>query len=514
MQRKQSTDRLLTMGLALYADKRTMEQRVRGIFGRKRTAAFARALSAILALLVCVGGFTTACLPVRGEVVTTHENELALVPVTHASAAGEPMPESVQAEAASPLAETLGVPQPWRFDQTSADGLLRVTGNIAVTLPNAAAVPIATADCREVTEVDLQRVANAFFGADASYTYAVQDTKEYAEAYLIKNKALYESVLDGTCENRVPSYHKSVVQQYEAYKKLAETAPPASERRPLAPTFTEHMSVTGDTYPGFRGVAEKDGVDYLVSAANLERASAVNIREVYEDYSLSYMNSFRTEPEGVSVTKEEAVAQATAMAAKVDDGLALCHVMPAGTFAADSDDKVSRWAWQCVFMRTVNGVGTVYDSRDVGSDISSEVYGRVNETLEITVDDRGVCNVHWINPMTVTGVSNATPLPFSAITDALIEQLRAKYDYEITRENGTRALYLWRAELGLMRIGKPGAKSYTLEPVWSFFIDFDETPDYSDPDLQRPAYDGDPAYGNSLTVSAIDGRLIDRDRGY
>ena len=57
------------MGLALYADKRTMEQRVRGIFGRVRTARFARILAVLLCLVVFVGCFTTACVPAR-EIVT------------------------------------------------------------------------------------------------------------------------------------------------------------------------------------------------------------------------------------------------------------------------------------------------------------------------------------------------------------------------------------------------------------------------------------------------------------
>ena len=98
----------------------------------------------------------------------------------------------------------------------------------------------------------------------------------------------------------------------------------------------------------------------------------------------------------------------------------------------------------------------------------------------------------------------------------LPDLLREKYDYNITREiDSTHALYIQRAELGMMRIGKPGSTSYTMEPVWSFFSDFNEHPDYaSNPDLLRAMCDGDPVFWNSLTISAIDGRVIDRDRGY
>jgi hypothetical protein len=194
--------------------------------------------------------------------------------------------------------------------------------------------------------------------------------------------------------------------------------------------------------------------------------------------------------------------------------------MPVGLFVNNGEENTWEhpWAWQCVFMRELNGVGTVYDSRDVGSDIDTTILNRrVNEALEITIDDRGICNVHWVNPMTVDAItdSDATLMPFAEIEAKLADLIREKYDYNITKENdSTHELYILRAELGLMRIGEPGSTTYTLEPVWSFFIGFDENPDYeSNPDLLRAMCNGDPTYWNSLTISAIDGRVIDRDRG-
>ena len=519
MKQIRSTERLLALGLALYADRRTMERRVRGIFGRKRTAWFARALSAALCLAVLAGCFTTACVPVRAAAYATHENELNLMPVRleHVSAVALPGASATPATPfRSPLLDTLGAPERWQWEQTSADGELRVLADLALTLPNVSAVPIASAEVREVTEADLQRVTDAFFGNGVTFTYATQDTKEYAEAYLEKEKALYDSVIDGTCENKVPSFHKSVVKQYEAYRTLAQTAPSAAERRTLPPVFTEHTDVFGDTFMGFRGVAEKDGTEYLVSsAANTGRNAAVNVMEAYQDYALTYMGSYRDAPVDVAISKDEAVALASALASQIDGGLALAHVFTVGTHAAaqGSEAEQTMWAWQCVFMRAVNGVGTVYDSRDVGSDISSEVYGRVNEALEITVDDRGVCNIHWINPMTVTAAENATLLPFAAITEKLADQLREKMDYDVA-DGEVQTIYVRHAELGLMRVGKPGAKAYTLEPVWSFFTSFEAQPSYMTPDRLRPSYQGDPAFWNSLTVSAVDGRVLDRDRGH
>lgn len=58
-----STDRLLTLGMALYADKKTMERRVRGVFARKKSTKPAILLTLALCLALAAGCFTTACQP-------------------------------------------------------------------------------------------------------------------------------------------------------------------------------------------------------------------------------------------------------------------------------------------------------------------------------------------------------------------------------------------------------------------------------------------------------------------
>jgi len=59
--RHRSTDRLLTLGMALTTDRRAMEQRVRGVFARKKSAKGVLVLSALLVLALGFAAFTTAC---------------------------------------------------------------------------------------------------------------------------------------------------------------------------------------------------------------------------------------------------------------------------------------------------------------------------------------------------------------------------------------------------------------------------------------------------------------------
>lgn len=516
-----SNYRQVVLGMAYGKSKSVIEKRIKGVFMKNKSEWSARAICLLLVLVLLVGCFTTACSPVQksetAAVIGGADGPTDIY--ISDDAATEPTPTPAP-EAVSPLAQTLGVSTPWSYEQWSTDKEVLVRGNVEVVLPDVDAVPVASATCRNVTETDLMNAVNAFFGEDVTFTYAYEDTKEYAEQWLPLMQEIYDNIQNGTCPNKEPSYEQSVKEQLDLYSEMLQTAPSVTENKEIEPVFTEHLSETGNSYTGFRGVAEWNGTEYQVSASYSDSASSVNIAEVYENRTLSYLGTYRSEPEGLSITKEQAIALATTMAEQLDGGLSLSHVMPVGLFVNYGEENTWEhpWAWQCVFMRELNGVGTVYDSRDVGSDIDTTILNRrVNEALEITIDDRGICNVHWVNPMTVDAItdSDATLMPFAEIEAKLADLVREKYDYNITKENdSTHELYIQRAELGLMRIGKPGSTTYTLEPVWSFFIGFDEHPDYeSNPDLLRAMCNGDPTYWNSLTISAIDGRVIDRDRG-
>ena len=58
-----TTDRLLTLGMALTGDKRSMERRVRGVFARTRSTKGVLILSLLLVLALGLAAFTTACQP-------------------------------------------------------------------------------------------------------------------------------------------------------------------------------------------------------------------------------------------------------------------------------------------------------------------------------------------------------------------------------------------------------------------------------------------------------------------
>ena len=62
------TQSLLTLGMALTSDRKTMERRVRGVFARRKSARVVLALSTVLVLALGFAAFTTACQPGQSPV--------------------------------------------------------------------------------------------------------------------------------------------------------------------------------------------------------------------------------------------------------------------------------------------------------------------------------------------------------------------------------------------------------------------------------------------------------------
>ena len=60
----QTTEELLSLGMALHADRETMETRIRGIFSREKSMRIAAVTAVALTMALAIACFTTACLPV------------------------------------------------------------------------------------------------------------------------------------------------------------------------------------------------------------------------------------------------------------------------------------------------------------------------------------------------------------------------------------------------------------------------------------------------------------------
>ena len=203
-------------------------------------------------------------------------------------------------------------------------------------------------------------------------------------------------------------------------------------------------------------------------------------------------------------------------------------------------------------MRNFNGCPSAFADEEVGGDMDTTVSAPISyERLVIHMDDMGVSYFLWNTPMEVTGVvsSNARLISFDEAAQKALAGFMArwKYDVERDRERGAETtIYMQRVTFGLWRIQKKNGGWYYV-PVYHFFTEaiqgdwadwVDDNPYNTEylgisnaPTMREGflrclekeeyhwmlinfchTFGGD--YWGGVTVNALDGTIIDKDKGY
>ncbi len=176
----------------------------------------------------------------------------------------------------------------------------------------------------------------------------------------------------------------------------------------------------------------------------------------------------------------------------------------------DYDDKATGVVIGLELTRKVNDIpltasqgGSFVDSDDMFS--KQWVY----ERFDIEVCSEGIRSVYWISPyeVTETVTEDATLLSFDAIAEVFATMYRVSYDASGSNMAGN----VTRVTLSLRRImEQDNIYSGLFVPVWDF---------YGSITVSYPEYPGEPprewmSDEPLLTINAIDGTIIDLDRGY
>lgn len=172
------------------------------------------------------------------------------------------------------------------------------------------------------------------------------------------------------------------------------------------------------------------------------------------------------------------------------------------------DDRITGVSYTVRCVRQVNGVPVTSDTL---SSYLDDAYARqwYYESFTVEVCKDGICAVEWSSPYTVTEIvaEDTALLPFSEVEQVVGRMFRARHDPG--PDSAARFAYtVDRIVLSLRRIAEPGGvESGLLVPVWDVY------------GACESAYPGEPAVtlesaASLLTVNAIDGSVIDLDRGY
>lgn len=445
------------------------------------------------------------------------------------------------------LYEMIGASPTWTMDNTDY-GFLITARNCPVYLPDVTAVPVVEAALRSFTQADVDALAAAMFPADTVWYPEVLWTKEELEEMM--REVMKEAAAGDP--NAAENGHdaKYYEDKLAMYKKRYDEAPYADE---IVPTTLEITNCQDDIrfnapdtkFPGIKVEARVDGAHWKITG----RTSA-------DDPLTTYLEATRCAdmwidleqpldaPYGVKMTRTEAIRQATAFVQSVaGNEYSVCYCVPILAHAeqdgetATMPDRYSQWG--LVFMRTFNGCPTAYAKEEVGGSMDSTVNKPIHyERIEIHIDDQGVSYFRWNMPMTVTGVvsSNARLISFDEAARQALTGIKAKYA-RYKHEGEDTVMYIARVTFGLWRIQKKGGGWYYV-PVYHFFINAyqgtgswsttegfwgDGTPrqrfldmmargEYWRTSNECLTFGGD--YWGAVTVNALDGTIIDKDKGY
>lgn len=506
-------------------------------------------LTCFVLLLLC------ACQPTPEKPVVIQKDMEQMLEKAQAA------PEAdLEASPETSLSERYAIPQQMKLAITGAEGRLSISIDAPVTVPE--------------RELPLARVSPAQFGQDtvtAFYDALVGDTpminvtNVLTKADIQKSILYYQQIADGLLEGSLvtPEEAREELEKLEEeYKK----APEKVEQTMGDSTLKKQSRQLGNNmgYLNWYGVDLKseDGNvlfhaqndynndkayywDTFDSKGNNTGGVGINVlrnASMYfydrskrgEDCRFGSDGRFehieRTAPipdkakAFLSVTPDGAAAQAEALLTQLglDDTFKAKDIYLVWNGYKDEyrDIPLTAYAYQIMCARTLNGASIAY-ALNVGAsspqnDEKEEWMAPMwfYESFSIIVGEDGICSLEWSAPMSIDGIisDDSTLLPFSEIEGVAEKMLGVIYEARAKESEYVESLKLNidRVELSLQRIAQRDYfDSGLLVPAWSFSGTLEQTLNWRDGSTYTYT-----ETGTFLTINAVDGSIIDLQKGY
>ena len=360
--RQHSTDKLLTLGMALTTDKKAMERRVRGVFARKTSAKSVIALSLVLALVLGFAAFTTACQPGQGAQTLT------------------PIPAEQEKNGVAQGEYTKNASS--STEQTDAQPLRNLAKELldsTFTLPGAATVAVS-----HITRASETLPAGIKVLVDADVVIP------HTEDYRIRECKQTSFTLD-------------------EYRKMLDYFFPNGKGKPNQ----EVHGVQADGTFDLNDLNLETGTPlYMLNGSDvfsLQLGSKNSIFSFYRDAELTYyegnlIGDYELEQDfgeiiraPISLTRDVALAQAQKVISDLDiQGWQIESVQRAVSFDWNHPNEVCSRGWAFVYGLSDAGLTMHQDGGSSSSKTDRLSYWKVNAgALTIYVDERGVSSFHW-----------------------------------------------------------------------------------------------------------------------
>ncbi len=504
----------LAAAMALSHRRSAMEKRIAGMFKTARTHTAGRCAAVCVAVLMLCASVLTACQPTPAAPVVVNKADGKL--------------EEKISQTAEPQAK---YEAPAKVQDTLTKKNVTVSIDADVIVPDVPAFPVYEVKPVGFTQQQVNAVGKALLGDKALFSLPegekIYMTKEDVLEQIAKEKAQLEevkkmgdkefnNVFDGESrEDAYAGYEQRIKEWEEQYK----TAPDVWGKDKLPATLDILKNDYGE---GFKVYAESDNGDFpcfYVSNGNYEELGETTAYMMFEAKRSRHSAFSRIKqgtPEDVSVSREDAIAQAE----KLVQGMGISDMAVAYIGITDSfieggmnTAKETQQCWGVRFERVMDGIPVsaitashASDSATPPEDNTEYVPTYSPESLFVAVGDEGILGFEWSNVAEVTAKrsDNVELLPF----DDVMERAKDHLFYKIYAEEDIAVeMSIKQVKLSLMRIGKrDDSGTFLIVPVWDFIGD-----------MRRTFPEGDEWLDNDLsflTLNAIDGSVIDREKGY
>ena len=548
---------------------RAAQLRLQRVFQPTSSAPAARFAALALSAVLVLGCFTTACQPKAAGAANVAPAATPLKAMNMSNAVTAP----VAAASAQPVmprpARYDGIPATWQDALRAQSLTMDVTIDAAITVPTVDKLPVMLVSQRQVSQAEVDGFLAAF-GQGPYHFYNddfIKTKADYAQNLkeLQKNLAAVDGNREYTAKEKATfkkDYQDAILRAQRDMDNAPETVNDI-----VNPVFTDKYLIQRAAQPKYFG---DQPPDTRINQQRAQDAKAfygrMGLQEVRiqwtqddeprylhaahgNDWSFNYFNyetrrgrfSTRDTVDGTGDIQfmKTTWEQARAQAQQTIDALGLGHLtlarcgklvdLPFGYRSRDKGEVFTDFAtapyigrgYVFNFTCNVNGAHETYMANYL--DVQEQEESPGYERLRVVIDDKGIRSVQHEGPVSVPGEAlraDSQLLGFQKIQAIAREQFtQGKFSLggeDLLNEHSSYLkgkLWIDRVELGYARVKQPNGR-YALTPAWDFFgywaMQYD---DENQGPFNTYSAQGDKGRYSVLTIDAVNGTIIDREKG-
>lgn len=430
-----------------------------------------------------------------------------------------------------------------KFELKSKDGKSKISVDAKVTVPDATAIPAVKVTSKDLATLDLEGLSKYFFeGEEYTYTRDISEMSKPEIAKLIEeqkkmmeDESMYEGLTEEEKEMNKQGEQEYLLELQGYYDKAPETV----EIKPVEYKLQDEKDeIFGKGVKSFsvQSVKNPDEKSFSVYASNyfnsISYYSAGSFG-MFEGYFDGYENKCKYSEDEAKKKCEEIIEKLG-----VSGEYKLVLSVPTVGYSEDTMESQAYYnGYEIIFKRVVNDVEETYDTTYIAPEenenqsedqMTLESFPKQYENILFNFGEQGLSSFSWSEPMVQKEVlaENLKLISYDeaikifkkkvflnspVLTDAEefygVDDTESQSADEVGKEQKDMAkaettYKIKEIKLGLMRVkNKDNEEEYTLVPVWDFYGESDNLEGYD-------------RYTSYLTISAIDGSIIDRSLGY